>query len=239
MEAISLVTVFLLFLSFTTRGVSARPSLGVLPPAVVDSSGNELLKGKYYDLLAWPNAPIATLYVSTISPLVERNGTCWVQHKVELFTIATPSLPVKFFPIPPDQEDEVIRESTFLNIQFSDAAVSHVCGDSLWKVINRPDQVFGQQFVVVGDNSGFTRPGWFKFERNSEHPRRDYKLLWCPVYVLDQSVRSSDDCQTIGIFADSDGIERLSLADTSVPFAFRASAEPQSDQYLKMSTSNA
>ncbi|EXC10218.1 hypothetical protein L484_004396 [Morus notabilis] len=130
MEAISLVTVFLLFLSFTTRGVSARPSLGVLPPAVVDSSGNELLKGKYYDLLAWPNAPIATL------------------------------------------------------------------------------------------------PGWFKIERYSEQPLREYKLLWCPVYVLDQSVRSSDDCQTIGIFADSDGIERLAMADTSVPFGFRAYSRP-------------
>ncbi|EXC35861.1 hypothetical protein L484_000852 [Morus notabilis] len=143
MEAISLVTVFLLFLSFTTRGDAARPSRGVLPPAVVDSTGNELLKGKYYDLLAWPNVPLPLL------------------------------------------------------------------------------------------------PGWFKIERNSEHPLHDYKLLWCSVLVLDQSVRSLDDCQTIEIFADSDGIERLALADTSVPFAFRAYVGPQSDQPLKMSTSNA
>ncbi|EXB44386.1 hypothetical protein L484_020198 [Morus notabilis] len=230
----TLFTLSLLLVSFTTKGESANPN-GILPPAVVDVSGNELRKGEYYHLIAWPSKPLPIGVVSSISPLVNRNGTCWVQHKIERFVIdpqPTPSIPVKFSPILPD-EDEFIRESTFLNIQFPDAAVSHVCGDSLWKVINRPDQVFGQQFVVVGDNSGFTRPGWFKIERYSEQPLREYKLLWCPVYVLDQSVRSSDDCQTIGIFADSDGIERLSLADTSVPFAFRASAEPQSDQHLK------
>ncbi|EXC10221.1 hypothetical protein L484_004399 [Morus notabilis] len=175
MEAISLVTVFLLFLSFTTRGDSARPGLGVLPPAVVDSSGNELLKGKYYDLVAWPNVPLPLIYVSSISPLVE--------------------------------EMEPVGFNTKSNY------------------LRSRHRVF--------------RPGWFKFERNSEHPRRDYKLLWCPVYVVDQYVRSSDDCQTIGIFADSDGIERLTLADTSVPFGFRAYVGPQSDQHLKMSTSNA
>ncbi|EXB37678.1 hypothetical protein L484_002886 [Morus notabilis] len=235
MEVTTLFTLSLLLVSFTTKGESANPN-GILPPAVVDASGNELRKGEYYHLIAWP---LLVGVVSSISPLVNRNGTCWVQH--ETFVIGpqpTPSIPVKFSPILPD-EDEVIRESTFLNIQFPDAAVSYVCGDSLWKVINRPDQVFGQQFVVVGDNSGFTRPGWFKIERYSEQPLREYKLLWCPVYVLDQSVHSSDDCQTIGIFADSDGIERLALADTSVSFGFRAYVGPQSDQHLKMSTSNA
>ncbi|GMN40997.1 hypothetical protein TIFTF001_010213 [Ficus carica] len=219
MEATTLLTLFsLLFLSFTPKLGECAYSHGISsPPAVLDSFGNQVRKGEYYILVAWPNKPLPLLYTSSIFPLVNRNGTCWVQHEIEVFTIAKPSLPVKFSPIEPN-EDEFILESTLIDIKFNEAAVSYVCGgSSVWRVGDHPDQVFGQQFVNVGGH-GEARTTWFKIVKDSKLPHNNYNLLFCP--------GDSSGCRDVGIFVDGDGRERLALADCPVPFGFSPYRNP-------------
>ena len=97
MEATALLTLMslILFLSFTTNGVvSARHGISIVdqPPAVLDSSGNELLKGEYY--YRKPAIPLFRLHTAAVVPGVYRNNTCWLQLAIEVFTYGITGVPV-------------------------------------------------------------------------------------------------------------------------------------------------
>ncbi|GMN40996.1 hypothetical protein TIFTF001_010214 [Ficus carica] len=206
MEAIALLTLMfsILFLPFTTNGVSARHGISIIdqPPAVLDSSGNILLKGEYYYLK--PAIPLFRLYTAAIVPGVYRNNTCWLQLAIEVFTYGITGVPVKFSPVEPT-EDESIRESTDLNIKFSEELSSICGGTSVLKV-----GAIGDEFLSLG-GAEEDRISWFKIEKASEISNNVYKLV------------SSSDPQVgrdVGNSTRFDGTKRLVLSDVALPFSF-------------------
>ncbi|GMN40992.1 hypothetical protein TIFTF001_010218 [Ficus carica] len=185
----------ILFLSFTTNGVSARHGISIVdqPPAVLDSSGKELLKSEYYYLK--PVMALPWLYSPAIIPGVYRKDTCWLQLGIEVFTYGITGVPVKFSPVVPNK-DKSIRESTDLIIEFPDKLGSLCGGSSVLKA---------DEFLFLGPRGDNTSR--FKIEKSSESSNRIYKLVYSSGKVVGTSTRY-------------DKTRRLALTDKPLPFTF-------------------
>ncbi|GMN40995.1 hypothetical protein TIFTF001_010215 [Ficus carica] len=205
MEAAALLKLpFILFLSFIINGVSASHGFSIVdqPPAVLDSSGNVLLKGEYYFLD--PALILPTIYSAAIIIGIYRNGTCWLQSEIAIFTYGITGLPVQFSPVEPN-DDESIHESTDLNIKFSDE-LSPLCGGSSVVKVGELEEEYVSLGGVEGDRSS-----WFKIEKVLDGGIHSYKLV------------SSSDSQVgrdIGISTSFGETNRLAPADEPLVFQF-------------------
>ncbi|GMN40989.1 hypothetical protein TIFTF001_010217 [Ficus carica] len=198
MEATTLLITLplILFLSFTTNGVSARHGFSIVdqPPAVLDTNGDKLLEGKYYYLN--PAIPLPRLYTAAIIPGVYRNDTCWFHIGVEVFHFRITGLPVKFSSVV-SNNDSSICESTDLIIEFPDKLGSVCGGSSVLKA---------EGFLFLGAWGDTTSR--FKIETFSEPSNRIYKLVYSSGKVVGTSTRF-------------DETRRLALTDKPFPFSFR------------------
>ncbi|KAI9092481.1 hypothetical protein K1719_027609 [Acacia pycnantha] len=195
---ITLVAFILLF-AFTTK-----PLLGAAvsaPEQVVDTSGKVLRAGaNYYVIPANNNGGLTLASIGEECPM----DVVAVQ--------GSSGLPLSFTPVNPKKG--VVRVSTDLNIVFSadvDCPQSNV-----WK-LDDYDYSAGQWFVTTGGTVG--NPGWqtvsnwFKIEKYEE----SYKLMYCPTVCSYCTVQ----CRDIGIYADSNGYQRLALSDSPYKVQFQ------------------
>ncbi|EXC10216.1 hypothetical protein L484_004394 [Morus notabilis] len=205
MEATTLFTLSFLFLSFTANRVDAsHHGISIVddhqPLEVLDSSGNKLQKGEYYYIQ--PLLALPFLYSAAIVPVIYRPGTTWLQLEIEKFFFEITGLPVAFTPVASDSEDDSIRVSTDLHIQFSeDEMSSSVFGETpVWKV----DGI--EPFVTLG-GAYEDKSSWFKIENASEVDDRTYKLV-------------SSLGRNVGITNRAFGTKRLALVHKPLLFVF-------------------
>ncbi|XP_019175462.1 PREDICTED: miraculin-like [Ipomoea nil] len=138
-------------------------------------------------------------------------------------------IPVSFYPVNPKKG--VIRVSTDLNIEFSEAPIQ--CNNSnVWKVDNynrNPIRFYISPNGTKGNPGRDTVNSWFKIEEFES----GYKLVHCPS-VLDHDDNDDDDevydeeeedeievkCKDVGLVKYS-GQQRLALSDTPFGVVFQ------------------
>ncbi|KAK4280557.1 hypothetical protein QN277_012170 [Acacia crassicarpa] len=195
---ITLVAFILLF-AFTSKPLLG--AAGAAPEQVVDTSGKKLRAGaNYYVIPANDDGGLALASIGEECPMdvVAVQGYSGV--------------PLSFTPVNPKKG--VVRVSTDLNVVFS--ANTDCPQSNVWK-LDDYDDTTGQWFVttggVVGNPGSQTVSNWFKIEKYEE----GYKLAYCPTVCSYCNVQ----CRDIGIYADSDGNQRLALSDSPYKVQFQ------------------
>ncbi|XP_031263033.1 kunitz trypsin inhibitor 5-like [Pistacia vera] len=180
--------------------IASTPLLGAADPdPLLDVNGEKLLTGAPYYIVSairgGGGGGLSLFPSKTLCPLdVIQQNLDTNRGQSLLFSPAT------------QNEEEVLYESTDLNIKFSTPA--SICFQpTVWRVDNY-DSSTGQWFIttngVEGNPGAETLQNWFKFEMVGN--TNSYKIVHCPK-VCDSCVSL---CSEVGLY-EIDGVRRLAI----------------------------
>ncbi|XVE58838.1 hypothetical protein DITRI_Ditri04bG0201200 [Diplodiscus trichospermus] len=206
------VVVFLLF-AFTTKSCFFGVATATNTP-VLDSDGDELRAGvEYYVVSAIPGNTGGGL-AFTFDPRTTCPETV-VQRQLE----NDYGIPVTFSNS--DTNDDVIRLSTDINIEFLPIRPRLCVTSTVWKLANY-DLSTGKWWVITdgvkGNPGANTLTSWFKIEKFEKLGYSGYIFSFCPS-VCESCITL---CSNIGRAGDN-GLIRLALDrdDLAWPFVFK------------------
>ncbi|KAL9382753.1 hypothetical protein Peur_025788 [Populus x canadensis] len=165
------------------------------PEAVIDVNGNEVTPHARYFIGAASDDNTTTLAVSATSQIICNSDV--------ILSSMSNGLPVTFSSPVGESDDGIIREDSYLNVNF-DAATCRMAGVStMWKMELRPTM---RGFVVTtGGVDGLNRFKITKYEGGNN----SYQLSYCP--ISDPMCECSCACVPLGNVVDR-------LAPSTIPF---------------------
>ncbi|KAJ6952850.1 hypothetical protein D5086_033895 [Populus alba] len=196
---------FLLF-AFTATSIFPHAVHAQDPEAVIDVNGNEVTADARYFIGAASDDNTTTLAVSATSRIICNSDV--------IISSMSNGLPVTFSsPVGESGDGTVIREDSYLNVNFVAATCRMAGVSTMWKTELRPTM---RGFVVTtGGVDGLNRFKITKYEGGNNL----YQLSYCP--ISDPMCECSCACVPLGNVVDR-------LAPSTVPFP--VVFEPVADQ---------
>ena len=195
MKITKFVVLSFLFFAFTATSIFPQAVHAEDPEAVIDVNGNEVTADARYFIGAASDDNTTTLAVSATSRIICNSDV--------ILSSMSNGLPVTFSSPVGESNDGVIREDSYLNVNF-DAATCRMAGVStMWKMELRPTM---RGFVVTTEGvNGLNRFKITKYEGGNNL----YQLSYCP--ISDPMCECSCACVPLGNVVDR-------LAPSTIPF---------------------
>ncbi|KAK1591442.1 hypothetical protein Q3G72_007790 [Acer saccharum] len=219
----SFVALSILFLVF-----SSKSSLGEQAEPLLDINGDKVVMGTKYYITSW----IWGAGGGGLNLHAGRNALCPMDVIQDSLDISN-GRPLTFSHVSNhgNQDDNIVYESTDVNIKFTIAPVS--CNQpTVWKVDDY-DESTGQWYITTNGVEGNAGPetlqNWFKFERYEN--TYGYKIVHCPS-VCESCVKL---CSNVGYHVADDGVRRMALKETPFVLVFKKVSEA-TDLLIKQKT---